>query len=93
MQTFKIKATKNEGGKKLLCISGAITSKELNAIKRKMEKMRLTSSETRKMYNAGGFRERYAMEHGNRATVYINGEKCYKFTYSKYEEREEEKQC
>lgn len=48
--------------------------------------MRLTNSETRKMYDAGGFRERYAMEHGNRATVYINGEKCYKFTYSKYEE-------
>ena len=46
--------------------------------------MRLTNSETIKMYIAGGFRERYAMEHGNRATVYINGEKCYKFTYSKY---------
>jgi hypothetical protein len=38
------------------------------------------------MHSAGGFRERYAMEHGNRATVYINGEKCYKFTYSKYNE-------
>ena len=46
--------------------------------------MRLTNSETIKMYGAGGFRERYAMEHGNRATVYINGEKCYKFTYSKH---------
>lgn len=44
--------------------------------------MRLTNSETIKMYRAGGFRERYAMEHGNRATVYISGEKCYKFTYS-----------
>ena len=30
------------------------------------------------------FRERYAMEHGNRTTIYINGEKCYKFTYSSY---------
>lgn len=29
-----------------------------------------------------GWRERYAMEHGKRATIYINGEKCYKFTYS-----------
>jgi hypothetical protein len=38
------------------------------------------------MYSAGGLRERYAMEYGNRATVYINGEKCYKFTYSKYKE-------
>ena len=44
--------------------------------------MRLTNSETIKMYGAGGFRERYAMENGNRATVYINGEKCYKYTYS-----------
>jgi hypothetical protein len=48
--------------------------------------MRLANSETIKMYSAGGFRERYAMEHGNRATVYINGEKCYKFTYCKYTE-------
>ena len=44
------------------------------------------SLELREAYNFGGFRERYAMEHGNRATVYINGEKCYKFTYSKYKE-------
>ena len=35
-----------------------------------------------KAYNVGGFRERYAMEHGNRTTVYINGHKCVKFTYS-----------
>lgn len=48
--------------------------------------MRLTNSETIKMYSAGGLRERYAMEYGNRAIVYINGEKCYKFTYSKYKE-------
>lgn len=43
--------------------------------------MRLTNSETIKMYSAGGFRERYAMEHGNRATVFVNGEKCLKWTY------------
>jgi hypothetical protein len=35
-----------------------------------------------KAYNEGGSRERYAMEHGNRTTVYINGHKCVKFTYS-----------
>ncbi len=42
MQTFKIRAYKGEDGKKSLCINGFVTSKELNAIKRKMEKMRLT---------------------------------------------------
>ena len=31
---------------------------------------------------AAGFRERYAMENGARTTLYINGEKCIKFTYS-----------
>ena len=45
--------------------------------------MRLTTQEQIKMYSAGGYRERYAMEHGNRATVYISGNKCIKFTYSK----------
>ena len=33
-----------------------------------------------------GARELYAIEHGNRSTVYINGHKCIKFTYSKYDE-------
>ena len=37
-------------------------------------------------YNVGGFRERYAMDHGNKAIVFINGALCYKFTYSKYDE-------
>lgn len=40
------------------------------------------SLELREAYNRGGFRERYAMENGNRATIYINGVKCYKYTYS-----------
>ena len=44
------------------------------------------SNAMKRAAQAAGFRERYAMEHGNRATVYINGEKCYKFTYSKYKE-------
>ena len=40
------------------------------------------SEEMRTAYSLAGWRERYAMEHGNRATIYQNGEKCYKFTYS-----------
>ena len=40
------------------------------------------SDETKKAYAAAGWRERYAMDHGNRSTIYIHGEKCYKFTYS-----------
>lgn len=40
------------------------------------------SAGMQKAYNAAGWRERYAMEHGNRTTIYIHGEKCYKFTYS-----------
>jgi hypothetical protein len=35
-------------------------------------------------YINGGFRERYALEHGNRTAIYLNGHKCYKFTYSKH---------
>lgn len=42
------------------------------------------SDEMKKAYAAGGFRERYAMEHGNRSALYINGEKCIKFTYSEF---------
>ena len=44
------------------------------------------SDEMKKAYAKAGFRERYAMEHGNRATVYINGHKCYKYTYSSTKE-------
>jgi hypothetical protein len=40
------------------------------------------SDEMKKAAAAAGWRERYAMEHGNRATIFVNGEKCYKFTYS-----------
>lgn len=48
--------------------------------------MKHKSEEMRKAYTAGGFRERYAMENGNRTTIYINGHKCIKFTYSKHKE-------
>lgn len=44
--------------------------------------MKFRSQEKLTAYNAGGFRERYAMEHGNATTVYINGDKCIKYTYS-----------
>ena len=44
--------------------------------------MNFKSDTIKKAYNAAGFRERYAMENGNRATIYINGHKCIKFTYS-----------
>ena len=45
--------------------------------------MKFRSTEKQTAYNNGGFRERYAMEHGNAATLYINGDKCIKYTYSK----------
>ena len=44
--------------------------------------MNFKSETMKKAYNTAGFRERYAMENGNRTTVYINGHKCIKFTYS-----------
>ena len=44
--------------------------------------MRFNSQELQKAYNAGGWRERYAMENGNKTVIYINGHKCYKYTYS-----------
>ena len=48
--------------------------------------MNFKSDIMKKAYNAAGFRERYAMENGNRTTIYINGHKCIKFTYSKHKE-------
>lgn len=44
---------------------------------------RFRSQEMVEAYNAAGYREKYAMENGNKGTVYVNGHKCYKFTYSK----------
>lgn len=49
------------------------------------------SLEMKKAYEKGGFRERFAMENGNRSTVFINGHKCYKFTYSKSKEYQDAK--
>lgn len=45
--------------------------------------MRTYRSEAmRKAYETAGARERYAMEHGNKAVIYVNEQKCFKFTYS-----------
>ena len=40
------------------------------------------SEEMKKAYQEAGARERYAMENGNKTIIYINGHKCFKFTYS-----------
>lgn len=40
------------------------------------------SKEMKEAYNAGGYRERYAMEYGNKTVIYIDGVKCFRFTYS-----------
>ncbi|HAU84619.1 MAG TPA: hypothetical protein DCW90_03650 [Lachnospiraceae bacterium] len=47
---------------------------------------RFRSPEMIEAYNEAGFREKYAMENGNKIIVYVNGHKCYKFTYSPYVE-------
>lgn len=39
----------------------------------------------RAAYTAAGWRERYAMEHGNKTIIFVNGHKCYKYTYSKWD--------
>ena len=39
-------------------------------------------NDTIKARAAAGWRERYAMDHGNKQIIYINGNKCYKYTYS-----------
>lgn len=40
----------------------------------------------REAYESGGFRERYAMEHGKKTVKFIRGHKCFKYTYSPMEE-------
>lgn len=39
-----------------------------------------------KAYETGGYRERFAMENGNKSIIYVHGQKCFKFTYSEYAE-------
>ena len=41
---------------------------------------RFRKPDTVEAYNAAGFRERYAMENGNKSTVYLNGHKQWAMT-------------
>ena len=42
------------------------------------------SEDMKKAYAAAGYREKYAMEHGNKSIVFIPiYGKCYRFTYSR----------
>lgn len=41
------------------------------------------SAVLKEAYEKGGFRERYAMDFGEKKTVTIGGHKCCRFTYSK----------
>lgn len=43
---------------------------------------RYKSEVMQKAYETGGYRERFAMENGNRSIIFVNGQKCFKFTYS-----------
>lgn len=43
------------------------------------------SAERREMWNCAGFRERYAMQHGNARKVTDGGHVLEVFTYSKYD--------
>lgn len=45
-----------------------------------------TSDINRRAYEAGGYRERYAMRKGHRSAVNENGKTYYKWTYSKWDE-------
>ena len=44
--------------------------------------MKFKSLEMRTAYENGGCREKFAMENGNKTVIYVNGHKCFKFTYS-----------
>lgn len=44
--------------------------------------MKHRSEKWQTAYEAGGYRERYALEHGNKTEMFVHGHKCYKFTYS-----------
>lgn len=44
------------------------------------------SPEMIEAYKNSGYRERYAMEHGNKTIIYVDGRKCFMFIYSKKKE-------
>ena len=49
-----------------------------------MKKFR--SAEMQTAYKNGGYREQFAMVNGNKVEIYVNGHKCFKFTYSSRKE-------
>ena len=50
-----------------------------------MKKLKIHGGTHEQFINAG-YRERFAMEHGNASVICIDGHKCKKYTYSKYNE-------
>lgn len=51
-----------------------------------MEKARRFRGEMKEAWEAAGWRERFAVDNGNKTIVYANGHKCLRFTYSRYKE-------
>mgnify|MGYP004613317535 CR=1 FL=1 len=47
---------------------------------------RYKTLEMQTAYEKAGYRERYAMENGNKREVYVNSHRCLKFTYSSRKE-------
>ena len=43
---------------------------------------KLSKASEIRMYNNGGFRERFAMSKGTRRVVYIRGHLCFRFNYA-----------
>ena len=41
---------------------------------------------THEAFEKAGYRERYAIKHGDKEKVFINGHQCYKYSYSEDEE-------
>lgn len=41
------------------------------------------SEDMKNAWETGGYREKFAVKRGNRSIIYVNNQKCLKFTYSK----------
>ena len=46
----------------------------------------MRKGESARAYELGGYRERFAMDNGNKSVRYENGKTYWVFTYSKYKE-------
>ena len=46
--------------------------------------MRTKTYESELAYTNGGYREKYAMDNGNRSVRFMNGKKYWVFTYNKF---------